>query len=192
MKGKKLNLTGQKFGRLTAIAPCGHTNQGQLIWYCKCDCGGFKVVPGYVLTRGDTRSCGCLKHEAAVKRGKELGSAPHIQNIRHGAFINGRHERLYHVWKSMKERCYKPYNNSYKYYGARGIKVCDEWLSDYGAFRKWAIENGYDETAEFMKCTIDRIDANGDYTPKNCRWVDMKIQNQNKRAKNGRRIDEGT
>lgn len=83
----------------------------------------------------------------------------------------------------MKKRCSNSKCKSYKNYGARGISVCEEWDKDYSSFRKWAYENGYDENAPKFKCTIDRIDNDGNYCPENCRWVDMKIQNSNKRQR---------
>jgi hypothetical protein len=78
----------------------------------------------------------------------------------------------------MKQRCHNPNQRTYKYYGARGIKVCDEWFHDYEAFRKWAIENGYCEGL-----TIDRINNDGDYEPSNCRWVSFDVQANNKRQR---------
>lgn len=87
--------------------------------------------------------------------------------------------RLYKVLQDMKSRCYNPKNNHYQNYGAKGIKICNEWLNNYLEFEKWALANGYDENAPRGKCTIDRIDNKGDYCPKNCRWVDMKTQHYN-------------
>ena len=91
-------------------------------------------------------------------------------------------KRLYRVYVGIKDRCYNQNAKSYKYYGARGICVCDLWLNSYAEFRDWAIENGYVEDAPRGKCTIDRIDCNGNYEPDNCRWVDMKVQSINKRG----------
>lgn len=79
----------------------------------------------------------------------------------------------------MKSRCFNPNYSEYKDYGGRGITVCDEWL-EYDGFRKWALENGYDENAKRRECTLDRIDINGNYCPENCRFVDMYTQANNK------------
>lgn len=83
--------------------------------------------------------------------------------------------KLYFVWAQMKGRCLNPKNPEYKNYGARGIKVCDAWL-DSSAFLSWAHSAGYAEGL-----TLDRINVNGNYQPSNCRWVNMHIQNANKR-----------
>ena len=90
-------------------------------------------------------------------------------------------KRLYAVWMSMKQRCLNPRNQKYKNYGARGIKVCDEWKKSYKTFETWAYANGYDDVAPKGECTIDRINVNGNYEPNNCRWVNSKIQGNNKR-----------
>jgi TusA-related sulfurtransferase len=76
----------------------------------------------------------------------------------------------------MKSRCNNPNTCNFKYYGGRGIAVCEEWQHDYGAFRAWSLANGYQEGL-----SIDRIDVNGNYCPENCRWVTKKVQQMNKR-----------
>lgn len=90
--------------------------------------------------------------------------------------------RLNVVYHGMKQRCYNPHSKSYEYYGGRGIGVCAEWKNSYSAFMKWAYENGYDEKAPTGKCTLDRIDNSKDYSPDNCRFVDMKVQLDNRRV----------
>ena len=79
----------------------------------------------------------------------------------------------------MIARCYNPKNQRYNVYGARGIKVCDEWKKDFLSFRKWAYSNGYDESSKRGDCTIDRIDNDKDYCPENCRWVSLSRQQRN-------------
>ena len=74
--------------------------------------------------------------------------------------------RLYRIWKTMRCRCNNPHSKSYMDYGARGIKICDEWVNNPGLFETWSFENGYDDTL-----TIDRIKSDKDYCPENCRWV---------------------
>jgi hypothetical protein len=166
------SLIGNKYGRLTVIERAEdvvYTNgRKRVAWKCRCECGQLCVVDSFCLTGGKTKSCGCLRIEKTVER-----STKH----------NGKRDRLYSVWVDMKKRCYNPNYKQYKDYGGRGIRVCDEWLHNYSAFRGFALQNGYNPTAKYGETTIDRIDADGDYAPHNCRFVDMKAQNNNKRRK---------
>lgn len=164
------DYTGERFGRLVAlsraddyISPSG-TRHVQ--WLCRCDCGNETVVDVCQLVGGKTKSCGCL-HKEKLETG----------NVVHG----GRKDRLYKVYANMKNRCYNKNSKDYPYYGGRGICICEEWLDNYSAFKEWAYRSGYDESACKGECTIDRIDVDGDYSPKNCRWVDMATQSRNRR-----------
>lgn len=169
------NLSGQKFGRLTVIKDTGRrsTSGNNVIWLCECDCGNFIEVRGCNLTtkRRPQKSCGCLIPESM----RAIAT-------RHG----GNKDRLYRVWMGMRRRCNDVKVKDYPRYGGRGIMVCDDW-QDYAVFREWALANGYDPNAEFQKCTLDRIDSNGNYEPANCRWVDIKTQENNRR--NNKRIE---
>lgn len=162
-----VELTGQRFGRLTPIEWTGKkTKSGHnYIWLCKCDCGNYVEVSTGDLRSGSTVSCGCYTRDRMSKL-----------NRTHG----GRKERLYLVWMDMRRRCRDPKDVEYENYGGRGISVCDEWQS-YEPFRAWAMSHGYDETAKQGQCTLDRIDTNKGYYPENCRFVDMKVQCNNKR-----------
>lgn len=172
---KRIDITGKRFGRLLVIGYEPH-HKGSTAWRCVCTCGKEKLVSGNALRSGRTKSCGCLSTEVKRERGKEAVKRMHKVNVKHG----GKHERLYRVWRNMKDRCYNVHSDAYKDYGARGITICDEWL-DYAVFREWALAHGYDEKAAYKKCTIDRIDVNKGYAPWNCRWVDAKTQNLNTR-----------
>lgn len=89
--------------------------------------------------------------------------------------------RLYGVYRNIIQRCYNPNNPDYKYYGALGVRLCDEWRNNFQSFYDWAYTNGYDENAKHMDCTLDRINCSGIYEPSNCRWITIEMQQWNKR-----------
>ena len=88
---------------------------------------------------------------------------------------------LYRRYRDMKSRCLNPRSCNYRHYGARGIRICDEWLGVDGFrnFKKWSLANGYDP-----ELSIDRIDNNGNYEPSNCRWTTKSVPNMSRRTKN--------
>lgn len=164
--GKLVDLTGQRFGRLTVIERAENyiSPKGKQAprWICQCECGATVVVVGESLRGGVTKSCGCFFRECASK-----------SNTTHGQSKT----RLFKIWKGMKNRCYNPNNSAYKMYGGRGVTVCKEWANDFQPFYDWAMSNGYTE-----KLSIDRIDVNGNYEPSNCRWATQKDQVINRRG----------
>ena len=157
------DLIGKRFNMLTVIDRVNVN--GKPMCKCVCDCGNVVNIRMTHLNEGQI-SCGCYANKMLGDRKRKHGH---------------RSSRLYSVWRSMKARCGNPNHKSYNNYGGRGIKVCDEWVSDFGLFYEWAMKNGYDECADFSECTIDRINTNGNYEPDNCRFTTMKKQCNNRR-----------
>ena len=161
------DLRGRRFGRLTAFYDSGkRSDAGYVIWTCLCICGNLTEVVSDSLISGKTKSCGCLRQESARRNGYKHGEAGKYLRIR---------TRLYGIWCGMKTRCGWLSAKDYKYYGGRGIKVCDEWKKNFIAFRGWALINGYQE-----HLTIDRKNNDGDYEPNNCQWITIS-ENSKKR-----------
>ena len=158
--GKKINLEGQRFGRLVVIKDAKkRAHNGDVIWLCHCDCGNLKESSGDHLRRGLIQSCGCF-HD-------ELFEITRIKyRYKHGEKSRNGPTKFYRVWLGIKSRCHNPNDKDYKYYGKKGIKICNKWKDDYLAFKKWALTNGYK-----LGLTIDRINSRGNYEPSNCQWI---------------------
>ena len=118
---------------------------------------------------GVKRSCGAI-----------YAKLNNLGLCKHNSKYTGSYDKLHAIWAQMRYRCNNQNAKNYNNYGGRGITVCDDW-NDYTTFKKWAISNGYDENSERGKCTIDRIDVNGNYCPENCRFIDIETQERNKR-----------
>ncbi len=164
--GKHEDLTGRRFGRLLVMEQeAERSRHKKIMWRCVCDCGKETAVATADLNSGAIKSCGCF----IADRQRELKTT-------HG--MTG--TRLYMIWHAMRQRCENPKSHNWKYYGAKGVSVCEAWHS-FPAFYDWAMAAGYDDKAPRGQCTIDRINPYGNYTPDNCRWADMKTQLQNRR-----------
>lgn len=156
--GKIKDIIGQQRGRLTVIEFVGIDKNGHSLWKCKCECGKTITIPKpnfYTYL-----SCGCLKDEKTSQRMKKHGWSKHP---------------LYTEWKTMKRRCYDKKMINYRWYGGKGITVCDEWKNNAPAFIDWALRNGWQPGL-----SIDRIDTCKNYEPQNCRWI-TKLENVRRR-----------
>ena len=158
--GNVKDITGKTFNHWYVIKETGRNKSGGAMFLCRCLlCGREKEVEGRSIRSGASKCCGCYRPTRE-------------SHTRHN-------ERLYGVWCGMRRRCLSPSVPEYPLYGGRGIKICDEW-NNYEKFKEWAYANGYDDRAQKYKCTLDRLNNDGDYSPSNCTWHNQTEQCNNK------------
>ncbi len=163
--GNKSNLEGKQFSRLVVIKELPIRSKSRhVVWLCRCDCGVYVDVPSTALVSGNTKSCGCLNIDKIIGR-----------NTTHGLS----HSPLYSVYFNMKKRCHNTESKDYKFYGGRGITICDRWLENITCFAE-------DMTQEYAKgLQIDRRDNDKGYSKENCRWITLSQNQQNTRGVKG-------
>lgn len=153
----RIDMTGQKFGRLTVIKTSYLDHNSKLYWLCKCECGSERIVWGYHLRTGNVKSCGCYRRDGV------------------GKMIHGmRYTHEWYAWRNAKTRCFNKNCNNYSDYGGRGITMCEEWKNDFTKFYEYIGDcpDGY---------VLDRINNDGNYEPGNVRWIDENTSNKNRR-----------
>lgn len=199
---------GTKHGRLTIIEELRkYVNdgvRGRGLVKCQCDCGNQIIVSRKRIYsaeyKGVILNCGCIKRERAAQakakadakreemrmldEKRKAERLAELEKTKEERYIR---KRLFMRLQGMIRRCYDTKHSHFKSYGGKGVKVCDEWRTNRGAFIKWALANGFKPELE-----IDRIDSDGDYCPSNCRWITRRENNLRKdpRKRKGAKVLE--
>jgi hypothetical protein len=166
--GNAAKLHGQRFNRLTVSHAVGRNKHNHIVWLCICDCGNETKVTTQSLTSNNTKSCGCAKADHA----KDVQHLAAEARVVHG--VSGTPE--YYAWWHARARCTDENHQSYRYYGARGIRMCRKWRDSVAAFVE-------DMGLRPDGLSLDRINNDGDYEPGNCRWATLEQQMLNKRQR---------
>lgn len=173
MGRKLIDMTGQVFGRLTVMEYIGRQFNSST-WRCQCECGKTSVVQASALKSGSVLSCGCYR--------KDRMSTLTLSHGERGGENRGNSVE-YKAWDGMISRCHNQTDKNWKWYGARGITVCEQWRNDFSAFLR---DMGRRPAA---RMSIDRKDGNGHYEPSNCRWATPIEQARNR--SNNRIVEYG-
>lgn len=152
-------MVGKRFGKLRVETFVGYNKHKKRLFKCRCDCGEVTTVVGGKIRSGETVSCGCHRKTIHIRHGKHRTPE-------------------YGIWTGIVSRCSNPKLRSYKWYGGRGITICDRWRESFDAFLS---DMGKRPSP---KHSIDRIDNDGNYEPGNCRWATAVVQANNKRQAN--------
>jgi len=150
-------MTGLRFGRLVGI-DFSHRSGSHAHWLFLCDCGAETTADGTAVRAGKTQSCGCLHREICAAR-----------LLKHGRRAKKRHDPTYRAWQEINTLCANPDSPRYRDFGARGVRVCADWVADFEAFLA-------DMGERPVGRMLSRIECSKNFEPGNCRWVAVRTR----------------